>query len=288
MVNGTISSTIPKLISKNAIKILFMITFTSIGNIGRLGNQIFQFSSGLGISKKLGHVFRLPEESFNISGDKDSYTGCKLLDCFKIPNEFIIPYHEIARSIKFTYQEKEFRYNKETEFISDGCDLYGYFQTEKYFIEYRDEIRNILLFHDNIIEECDKKLIVNENFVSVHVRRGDYLLSPDYHLPQSLDYYNRSMDMFDPESTFCIFSDDIEWCKVNFKGRKFIFVETKNPYHDLYLMSLHKKHIIANSSFSWWGSWLSDSEKTIAPSTWFGHNLKKDTTDIYCKNWIIV
>ena len=96
------------------------------------------------------------------------------------------------------------------------------------------------------------------------------------------------MENFDKDSIFCFFSDDLNWCKENFKGDKYIFVETGNPYYDLYLMSKFQNHIIANSSFSWWGSWLSESKKTIAPLNWFGPLLNKNTSDVYCDNWILI
>jgi hypothetical protein len=69
-------------------------------------------------------------------------------------------------------------------------------------------------------------------------------------------------------------------------GDNFTIPETENPYVELYMMTKCNYHIIANSSFSWWGSWLSNSKLTIAPSQWFGSAMGKNTDDVYCKNWI--
>jgi hypothetical protein len=267
-----------------------MITFISLGNLGRLGNQMFQLASTFGIGKRLGYEVKFSREIVTGGSPEspDSYLGCKLYECFDIPESLLLPHSDILYKIKFRYNEGDFRYNPETESLVPDIDLYGYFQTEKYFKEYRKEILEIFKFKKEISSKANQLLEVRDNYVSVHVRRGDYLNSPEHHPLLSNDYYENSMKEFPSDSIFCFFSDDLDWCKQNFKGDNFLFVKTGSPYCDLFLMSKFKNHIIANSSFSWWGSWLSDSEKTIAPSTWFGHNLKKDTTDIYCKNWIIV
>jgi hypothetical protein len=99
------------------------------------------------------------------------------------------------------------------------------------------------------------------------------------------------MSEFPDDSNFYVFSDDINWCIENFTNPnlKINFINSGSPYVDLYLMTQCEGHIIANSSFSWWGSWLSTgSKKTIAPSNWFGPQINKDTSDIYCKNWKII
>jgi hypothetical protein len=104
-----------------------------------------------------------------------------------------------------------------------------------------------------------------------------------------MKYYQEAMKHFDDDTLFVVFSDDIDWCKSVFKGDNFIFITNEQDYVDLYLMSLCKNNIIANSSFSWWGSWLNKNEgkKVIAPSKWFGRAYSDwDTNDIYTKNMI--
>jgi hypothetical protein len=86
-----------------------------------------------------------------------------------------------------------------------------------------------------------------------------------------------------------VFSDDPEWCKNVFKKDPFIISTFEDPFFDLCLMSLCDYHIIANSSFSWWGSWLANSKQTIAPKKWFaGEFLNWNTRDLYLPNWIII
>jgi len=268
-----------------------MITFTNIGRLGRLGNQMFQMASTVGIGRRLGKEVKFPRENIlDKGGDSpDSYSGCKLYECFEIPEYLLESSENIMTLVKFRYSEGDFRYNPQVENLPDGCDLYGYFQTEKYFRDSRDEILKIFKFKEEIVEKAESLAKdIRENYVSLHVRRGDYLALPEHHPSQGMEYYEKAMSNFDSDSIFCLFSDDIEWCKENFKGDRFVFMETSNPYLDLYLMSRFKNHIIANSSFSWWGSWLSDSQKTIAPLKWFGPMLPKKTSDVYCHDWISI
>jgi hypothetical protein len=87
---------------------------------------------------------------------------------------------------------------------------------------------------------------------------------------------------------FLIFSDDIEWCKKNFNSDDFYFVEGNKDIEDLFLMTLCKNHIISNSSFSWWGSWLCENDKKIiiAPNRWFSEESSTIYKDVYTSNMI--
>jgi len=280
-----------------------MIYFRNIGYLGRLGNQMFQFASTLGIAKERGFGAGIPIENCIReigNGPIDTKTGrnmnvkCDLLDCFDIPSEYLVPINEMA--IGSVYQEGDFKFNPQVLSLGPNTDLYGYFQTEKYFEKYRNEILEIFTFKQNHKDEAENflsekvpPLASDKNIISLHVRRGDYTLYPNHHPTCSDEYYQSAISKFDlSNSIFLVFSDDIEWCKKKFEGESFIFSDTDNQYLDLAIMSFCDHHIIANSSFSWWGAWLNKSEdkKVIAPSRWFGPALNKDTSDIYCKNWI--
>ena len=118
--------------------------------------------------------------------------------------------------------------------------------------------------------------------VSLHIRRTDYL-ELDHHNSLGLDYYEKALGEFDSDRTIIIFSDDAEWCKEQklFDGDRFLVAEGNINYVDLCLMTLCTGHIIANSSFSWWGAWLSNSKKVIAPKNWFsGHLEEQDTSSL--------
>ena len=261
-----------------------MISFNNIGHMGRFGNQMFQFASTVGIARKLGFDPVFPAERFNENMDPNGYSGCKLMECFNISESLIKQSSEIQ--INYIYHENLFTYNQETSYLPDMTGISGYFQTDKYFKFIESEIKEIFLFKKEIIEEANKYIEI-KNGISIHVRRGDYLDSPNHHPAQSIEYYKNAISQFDENSKFYIFSDDTEWCKQNLIIKNSKIIESNNPYVDMYLMSLCEGHIIANSSFSWWGAWLAkNSKKVIAPAIWFGSEIKKDTSDIYCKNWI--
>ncbi len=273
--------------------------------MGRLGNQMFQLASTVGIAKERGFGAGIPIENCTRkigSGPIDVKTGlqtnvkCDLLDCFNIPSKYLIPFSEVKP--QYIYYEGDFKFNPQVLSLEPYTDLSGYFQTEEYFKKYREEILEIFTFKKEDEEEARNFLLEkvhslssNKNVISIHVRRGDYTLYPNHHPVCSDDYYKSAIEKFDlKNSVFLVFSDDIEWCKKKFEGDSFIFSETNNPYVDLAIMTMCDHHIIANSSFSWWGAWLNRSKdkRVIAPSRWFGPSLPKDTSDIYCEGWEII
>ena len=126
--------------------------------------------------------------------------------------------------------------------------------------------------------------------ISLHIRRGDYVTNP-HHPLQNLNYYSSALNNFDSNLNVIIFSDDSQWVKNQdfFESDRFLVSDGGDTYIDLCLMTLCKYHIIANSSYSWWGAWLSKSEKVISPKNWFsGINSHYNTKDIYCNDWIIL
>ena len=130
----------------------------------------------------------------------------------------------------------------------------------------------------------------------MHIRRGDYVSNPTtnkLHGTCSLEYYHNAVDIIAAKVSnphFFIFSDDHEWARNNFKiDYPLTFVAHNNAgknYEDMRLMSLCKHHIIANSSFSWWGAWLGSNPKKIvcAPRGWF-KDKSLNTNDIIPSDW---
>lgn len=131
-----------------------------------------------------------------------------------------------------------------------------YLQDEKYFHEVKDEIKK--LYGDNIKDMP---------YVSIHVRRGDYVNNDFYIDLFANGYYERAMDLF-PDEKFMVFSDDIEWCKEQDVFKDSLFSEGFNEIEDMNRMAGCKAHIIANSSYSWWAAFIS-GKKTIAPKGWY-------------------
>jgi len=265
-----------------------MITCSSIGYNGSLANQIFQFASTWGISRTLGYGVRFPAENFT-SGNPHDYSGGKLRECFDIPNTLFAPGSEIIRSLSYVYNERCFSYDEGTRSIPDGSDLRGYFQSELYFKEHETELRKILRFRPDVVDRANSLYKINPDSTCIHVRRGDYLSSSNHHPSQNVEYYQKAIKHIDG-GTFYVFSDDIGWCRENLNSldNNLVFLEIMDPYVSLFLMSQCKNHIIANSSFSWWGAWLGKKEDQIvlSPSTWFGPSLSMNNTkDLYCEGW---
>lgn len=282
-----------------------VITFQQIGYMGRLGNQMFQFAATLGIAKKLGLDARFPLENclrLQGSGPFDPNIGrnmlvkCDILDCFEIGPEYFIPERHLV--FDKSYHETVFEYDSKVESIQDNTALYGYFQTEKYFLNAKEEIYKQFTFKSHIKQLADsymeniRSAYKDSHIVSIHVRRGDYVMFPDHHPTCSKEYYDSSISKFEDltKKKFLVFSDDPEWCRTEFAGDNFIICDIGDPYVELCCMSLCDHHIIANSSFSWWGAWLNENSdcKVIAPSRWFGPSISKNAKDVYCKDWEVI
>jgi len=190
-------------------------------------------------------------------------------------------------------QENNFTYDKIVLNKNENFFLTGYFQSYKYFNHNRNTILNQFSPSDELTKNLLKEHVIlnSENTVSIHVRRGNYSSLSDYHNLLDLDYYKKAMEFF-PDANFIIFSDDIEFCADNFSqfsNKNIHFINNEKDYSDLFCMSLCSNHIIANSTFSWWGAWLNKSEnkKVIAPNKWFGpSNSHLSTEDLIPEDWI--
>lgn len=261
-----------------------MLSFNSLGNMGHLGNQMFQYASlkGIATSNKTQFVIP-PKDHFG----KNYSTLSKLDNCFNL--------NCIRATTNFKqYVEDEFSFNSNLmNGIEEDLDLKGYFQSEKYFKHIKNDIKKDFKFVDSILDEC---LEFKESFgeessaISLHIRRGDYTTCEDYHPTVSLDYCKTALSKL-PDVPVIIFSDDPEWCLTQslFDEDRFMVSHSNTPYFDMCLMTLCDYHIIANSSFSWWGAWLADSKKVIAPKKWFGSSLSNNSTDdLYCENWEVI
>jgi len=184
------------------------------------------------------------------------------------------------------YKQGRFTYSKIPQY--DAVILDGYFQSEKYFVDYRDLILDLFKPTKDVQSYIDNKFenIDWDNSTSIHVRRGNYLSLQHNHPVQDIDYYSEAIGVSEGHK-FVVFSDDIDWCKSVFEGDAFTFIEGEEDYMDLYLMSQCRNNIIANSSFSWWGAWLNNNndKKVIAPKKWFGNNLTHDTSDLLPDSW---
>jgi len=197
--------------------------------------------------------------------------------------------------------ERLLAFDPEILSVSDNVYLDGDWASEKYFCEIAEVLRAELtpkLRLDKVNEEMASE-IAGASSVSVHIRRGDYVTNPEInkvHGTCSLKYYNRcigeiALKVRDPH--FYVFSDDVQWTRKNLViGHPVTYVDhndKENDFKDLYLMSKCKHHIIANSSFSWWGAWLSTSKDHVvfATSRWLSPG-RTDVLDIIPERWLRV
>jgi hypothetical protein len=167
--------------------------------------------------------------------------------------------------------------------------LDGYFQSEQYFAHRRREILD-LFSTTSYIEDRLKKYddLLSNDFVAVHIRRGDYVSLSDVHanLCEHTTYYDAAFDMFKGKKKV-FFSDDWQWCYQNF-GPDNIYIKNENDVVEMFLFSKMPNKIIANSSFSWWGAWLGENENSriIAPQKWFGKdNSHLSTESVIPPRW---
>ncbi len=263
-----------------------MIGFNVLGQLGRLGNQMFQLASLRGIAANNGYNYALPP-----SRNKNEWVDHQLFIPFTLEgvNPLNVQFIEHDRP---TVEEDTFYFNEKLfNDCPDWVTLQGYFQSQKYFLNIEDTIRSMFTFRPEVLDPCKSMINSVEDPVSLHIRRGDYLTNHANHNNLGFDYYAKGLDHFEGRNII-IFSDDPAWCKQQelFKDdNRFLVSEENNQYTDMCLMSLCRSHIIANSSFSWWGAWLSNSLDVVAPSKWFGPDkVHLDTKDLYCKGWTLI
>ena len=285
-----------------------MLAFNQIGNLGRLGNQMFEYAALRGIASYHGYDWCIPP--FSSSGIENYSLHC----CFKLES---VKENNLNYFDNYKYlQERFFHFDEELfDQCPDNVSLHGFFQSEKYFKHISDEVRKDFTFHDEHLVPCKEMMdtLDGQEPIMLHVRRGDpnlvdprgfkwsYTQCGDQHPVQPLEYYEKALSEFDDEQPVVVFSDSPEWVKEQefFSGDRFLISEPQEkykdgsytPYADLCLMSLCSHAIIANSSMSWWGAWLIENpnKKVIAPKMWFGPAYAdKNTKDLYCPDWIVL
>ena len=272
-----------------------MYFYPRLGKNGRLGNQMFQYATLLSLSKYHGVEAGIPENKGNVD---DDYGYAHIYDAFENLSATLVTSADMS-SAKYEYNAKEgidFNFDPSLFSTRDDCRINGYFQSELYFSMIRDDLKKEFKFSDEIIGWCKNKLQdlrpnADSTMCAVHFRRGDYSGLGNVHTNLGSDYYNPAISwMTDnlPDCRFIAFSDDIQWCKDNLP-EGFLFAETPGMFYDMCMMSMCDSHIIANSSFSWWGAWLSDCTKqVIAPRKWFGPDGPKSWDTIYCNGWGVI
>lgn len=238
-----------------------MITFLELGKYGRLGNQLFQVASTIGVAEKNNQ-----DTVFN-EWDHPFKYGTRPMD----------------PRIEFDTLQVPWGYHDITVDRGANISLHGYLQSEKYFKHCEEGIRNLFTFK-TLPNKSHYLSPHSGSFIAVHVRRGDY--HPDHHILLGSDYYREAIRRL-PDLPIMLFSDDMEAAVKVVPWHTNTF-HSPNAGHDLAMMTQAKYHVIANSSFSWWGAWLSNSERVIAPADWFGIKSKFDTKDLIPDRWEVI
>lgn len=250
-----------------------IISFSELGKMGRLGNQLFQIASTIGIAAKNNMHASFPLWKYN--------------DFF---DAVICPVGKWEIQIK----ERNFHYDDYE--IYNSCDIKGYLQSEKYFKHIEKEIRNQFRFEKHFSLNCYLNMRVPKNGkknIAVHVRRTDYVNNPS-HYNLSMRYYLNALDSIPNWQDFNLlfFSDEIPFCEWHFDCLpNAYFMKGGSDIEDLCTMSLCDHFIIANSSFSWWAAWLCDNPNKIVirPAEHFaGNQLKHNIKDLYPESWKVV
>lgn len=270
---------------------------------GGLGNQMFQYAIAKSIAKKRNDEFKLdisfyPKQTlrkyelnqFNIeeniaNNDEITRLAGNENTWFKVKRK--LGFNPKRPKSYFSEKETTF-FDGEVYSYEDNIYLDGYWQNEEYFKDIRDEILKDFTLKGDIAKEAKRYLsdIQNSQSVSLHVRRGDYVQNAhtnSVHGTCDLEYYQKAIKHIEQNvenPNFYIFSDDIAWCKENFEflENKVFVDDTKSAFDDLELMKNCKHNIIANSTFSWWGAWLNESENKIvvAPKVWWASREDKN------------
>lgn len=282
--------------------------------IGGLGNQLFQYAAGLALAKYLNSKLLVDKsnfknyKTFDFQLDKMNISGHVYQSKYIYPNhkvDYVLSYIKSRLKSEVFYQESAFSFNNKWDSLkeywlkgSKSILLNGYFQSPNYFEAIKLQLQSEFtpreaLYGKNLIILEDIK---TSNSVMLHIRRGDYVSNKSAHLTHgvcTISYYQDAIDIISNQHSdmkFFIFSDDLEWAKVNLKMLKnTVFVDGNkgSPEIDLYLMRMCKHHIIANSTFSWWASWLStnDNGTKIYPQPWFNID-KINSKDLIPASWI--
>lgn len=283
---------------------------------GGLGNQLFQYATGRSLADRTGAELFLDLSFFDLPPGAHTARPFEL-DVFKprytrADADHFAPYYRIRdnswllrlnRAFPTMQQrrwisERSFRFDPAVLTLKGNIYLDGHWQSERYFIDHEQELRRDLQFAE-ALSSADQDLVERMNgstAVSLHVRRGDYVThaaANTFHGLCGPDYYARAMAFVlerQADATFFIFSDDLPWAKENLPAlAPMVFVEhdqQQRDHRDMQLMTHGRHHIIANSSFSWWGAWLNPhpDKLVVAPQRWFA-DASVDTRDLIPHNW---
>lgn len=275
-----------------------MITHSKLGAQGRLGNQLFQYAFLFAQARRTGCSafidgdapgLRLKQYPLDESGTVRVVSHAEYLDLYR-------------REICVCLEEPTFQYVDDLVVPRDACDYSGYFQSERYFRDVAGEVRACFRFNTAGLTSPGRRwqrwiAERQPDVVAVHVRLGDYVDMPAVHTNLHRTHYHQdAIEMIERRlarsCAFLVFSDDIPWCRRHLPVTSAHEVRYAglDEHTDLYLQTLCTHHVIANSSFSWWGAWLALSpiQQVVAPADWFGSEGPAPHDTVYCDGWTVL
>jgi hypothetical protein len=286
--------------------------------IGGLGNQMFQYAAGRALALRCGADLKLDLSGF-ATYNRRRYELNTLPICAAAATtvelaEFGVERERrpglvdrirrklgirLASRERSVYREPHFHFDPAMPTLRAPVYIDGYWQSERYFLDCADTVRRELTAtapfdRDNAAMATQIDAV---NAVSLHVRRGDYVSDPktnNYHGTCSPEYYHSALEYLLARTQrphLFVFADDREWAQRNLHfpvATTFVVANSADRGHlDMALMSRCRHHILANSSFSWWGAWLNPSREKIVvgPRRWFDTG-PADTFDLVPPAWV--
>lgn len=242
------------------------ISFSKLGQLGRMGNSLFQIASMHGIAKELGTTCVFPQ--------------------WKYQRYFKYQLPRLHKRQNLIY-EPQFHYS--LDWIEDNKDYHGWLQSGKYFTS-KEDVKKLFEFQDTFssIVRAKHAVKLERPTIAISIRRGDFVGNENYEL-LPIKYYIGALLKFDYENyNLLFFSDDMSYCRTHFECLPNAFFIDADPIEQLCLMTMCENHIISNSTFSWWGAYLSESKRVIRPLYNFSVSYKykgNDDKDYYCEDW---
>jgi hypothetical protein len=284
--------------------------------LGGLGNQMFQYATGRALAARRGAPLKLdlsafrvyPLRSYRLDNFRIAATLAEASDVAGVRGTDRGPLRRRIQAAverrrpyyrRRMVQEPHYHFDPNLRRVGRNAYLVGFWQSEKYF----GDIRDALLAELSVAEPPDPanrrvlERIDATDSISLHVRRGDYVSDPNnqrIYAACSPRYYRDALDTILPrlgEPHVFVFSDDITWAKEHLRFPcPTTFVDhngAERDYEDMRLMSRCRHHVIANSSFSWWGAWLArdPAKQVVAPLLWF-NDPAVDTRDVIPASWL--
>jgi hypothetical protein len=281
--------------------------------VGGLGNQMFGAAAGMALAKRLGanlefelYQFRassartLPYElaAFNLPAKL-----CQSADWRLKPEAALYRWWKKLTSgganVPVVWRQPGHHFDPEFERLSGSVYLKGYFQSPRYFQSIAGEVRRAFDLQAVISEagrvQAAAAESAGERGVAVHLRRGDYTQHTDRFALLQRDYYDRAIRLINravERPKFFVVSDDAAAAQAMFADQPdTVIAQGGSAFDDMHLIASCQHHIIANSSFSWWGAWLSPRQDglTVAPRAWFSREVSLHTyvDDTYPEGWIL-